>query len=155
MKIIIALIVLFSICCCCGCLLLYANLDSGQNVPEDPVISKDLFEKAWSYRSDQGNMQTIFVDKNKNRTILVTYQRGLHVLDRKKGEVLCQRQSGAYSGNSKYRSEIIVKTQGDILIMAADGGNDILTYDLNTCETLAEIHLNDLSYICDYTVDIV
>ena len=148
LKKIIGLIVLTLICC--GCLL-YTNLDSTQKVAEDPVISKDLFQKVWTYQNDQGNAQTIFLDKSKNRIVFVLYEGGFSVLDKKECIALCQYQPEINSGNSKYRPKI-VKTQDDIIFTANDGGNNIFTYDLNDCEALAEIQLNDLSYICDYTV---
>ena len=151
LKTIIVLVVLISICC--GCLL-YTNLDFNQKATENPVISMDLFQKVLTYQNDLDNAQTIFLDKNKNRVVFVSYKGGFYVLDRKEGVALCQHQPDINSGSSKYRPKII-KTQGDIIIMANDGGNNIFTHDLNDCGTLAEIHLNDLSYICDYTVDAV
>jgi len=111
-------------------------------------------EKAWQYHDDKNDLQNIIFD-NKGRIIVTTYEREWSVLNRNTGMMLCDNKSKSTPNFLGADTEIITRVQGDIFIIVKRGGSDISVYDLNSCGEVIEIHLDDLSDVYDYTIDII
>lgn len=121
----------------------------------DIIVSKGTFEEIWVYHNDENNIQNVFVDKKNERVVIVTNEGKWRILTRNNGSVLCEHQNSSVPNILGVNQKIIVKIQDNAIVMANEGGNAIFVYDPNSCNELAEIHLDDLSRIYNYTIDLV
>ena len=120
----------------------------------DIILSKDVFEQIWVYNNDESNIQNVLVDKRNERVVVVTNEGKWSILTRNNGIVLCESQNSPSPNILGANQKIIVKIQDNAIVMANEGGNDIFVYDPKSCNELAEIHLDDLSRVYNYTIDL-
>lgn len=127
---------------------------NGSHESDKIIISTDVFEKVWQYYDNSSGLQNIIFD-NKGKVILTTYEREWSVLNAHNGIVLCNNKSKSVPNILGMDTEIVNRVQGDIFVAVKDGGSEIYVYDLKNCGEVAEIRLDDLSDVYDYTIDII
>lgn len=142
-------LILFSVCC-----ISYVISPNGSHEPDKIIISTDIFEKTWQYYDNTSDLQNIIFD-NKGRVILTTYEREWSVLNAHNGMALCKNKSKSIPFFLGVDTEVVTRVQGNIFVTVKMGGSDISIYDLNSCGEVVELHLDDLSDVYDYTIDII
>ena len=86
---------------------------------------------------------------------MTTYEREWSVLNAYNGMALCKNKSKSIPFFLGVDTEVVTRVQGNIFVTVKMGGSDISIYDLNSCGEVVELHLDDLSDVYDYTIDII